>query len=154
MHARQQILHAVRDVLDAAVSPPWRSVYVSAIVPGAASFPCLLVRQEGETAGAVPQQGFMEGTRMWRTLSVAVLYAIKARSNPEDTTAALNEGAAAVEAVLTLDALVAQLAAVKNFTLQSTDIDEEPDASGYVTIATTWQIEYMTADGAPSALVA
>lgn len=154
MHARQQILHALRDVLDAAASPPWRSVYVSAILPGAASFPCLLVRQEGETAGAVPQQGFMDGTRIWRTLSVAVLYAMKARSNPEDTTAALNEGAAAVEAVLTLDALTAQIAAVKNITLQSTDIDEEPDASGYVTIATTWQIEYMTADGAPSALVA
>lgn len=154
MHARQQILHAMRDVLNSAVSPPWRSVYVSAILPGAVSFPCLLVRQEGETAGAVPQQGFMDGTRIWRTLSVAVLYAIKARSNPEDTTAALNEGAAAVEAMLVLDALVAKIAAVKSLSLQSTDIDEEPDASGYVTIATIWQIEYMTADGAPSNIVA
>lgn len=153
MHARQQILAALAGLLDAAVAPPWKGAYVSSVAPGVNSLPCVLVSQVSETAGPVPDSGFLDGSRQWRTLTGSTLYVERARAKPEDTTAALNAAAARIETAVTLAALQAALAAVKSCTLQGTEIDEEPDESGFVGISLSWSIEYMTAEGAPETLV-
>lgn len=154
MHARQQILAAIAGRLDAAVAPPWKGVYVSSVAPGVNSLPCVLVSQVGEQAGPVPDSGFIDGSRQWRTLNVTLLYVERARAKPEDTTAALNAAAAAIETAVTLTALQAVLANIKAGALTGTEIDEEPDESGFVGISISFSIEYMTAEGAPSTLIA
>lgn len=154
MHARQQILEAVRGLLDAAVAPPWKGAYVSSVAPGVNSLPCTLVSQVGEQSGPVPNSGFIDGSRQWRTLSLTVLYVERNRTNPEDTTADLNAAAAAIETAVTLTALQAVLAAVKAGGLTGTEIDEEPDESGFVGISVSYSFEYMTEEGAPETLIA
>lgn len=154
MHARQQILAAVAGLLDAAVAPPWKGVYVSSVAPGVASLPCALVSQVSEPAGPVPDSGFLDGSRQWRTLTLSVLYLERARANAEDTTAALNAAAAAIETAVTLTAMQGALANVKNGALQGTEIDEAPDESGFVGISVSFSFEYMTAEGAPETLIA
>jgi hypothetical protein len=151
MHARQQILNALRDKLDAAVTPPWAGVYVSGIVPGTASLPCVLVRQLEET---VDDLGIIHFRQQLRRVSVSFLVVAKARSNPEDTTAALNDAAVAVEKVITLALVQAALANVKDGYLQTVEINEEPDESGYVSLDLVWWFEYMTSEGSPETLVA
>lgn len=154
MHARQQILNAVAGLLDAAVSPSWKGVYVSSVAPGVNSLPCVLVSQVSEPAGPVPNSGFIDGSRQWRTLTLSVLYVERARAKPEDTTAALNAAAAEIETAVTLTALQGVLANVKSGALQGTEIDEEPDESGFVGISVSFGFEYMTAEGAPETLIA
>lgn len=154
MHARQQILAAVAGLLDAAAAPPWKGVYVSSVAPGVNSLPCVLVSQVSEPAGPVPNAGFIDGSRQWRTLTVSVLYVERSRARPEDTTAALNAAAAKIETVVTLAALQAVLANVKTGAMQGTEIDEEPDESGFVGISISWSFEYITAEGAPETLIA
>lgn len=154
MHARQQILAAVAGLLEAAVLPSWKGVYVSSVAPGINSLPCALVSQVSETVGPVPDSGFLDGSRQWRTLTLSVLYVERARAKPEDTTAALNTAAAEIETAVTLDALQAALAAVKSGGLTGTEIDEEPDESGFVGISVSFSFEYMTVEGAPETLIA
>lgn len=148
MHARQQILNAVAALLDAAASPPWNGVYVSAILPGTASLPAVLVRQQAEQV----EDGTIHSLDLYRTLSMSVLFAARARAKPEDNTTAMNAAASAIESVLTASALIASGVGVKSLALQGSEIDEEPDESGYVVINLEYSIEYVTPTGSPDTL--
>lgn len=146
MHARQQILEALRNVLDAVASPPWRGVYVSGIVPAQAALPCVLVRQLSE---GIERFELIHNRTQARSLTVSFLIVEKALANPEDTTARLNASAVALETALTLNAIKGELATVFDGYAQSAEINEEPDENGFVSLDLTWSLDYMTAEGAP-----
>ncbi len=153
MHARQQILNLVRQLLESAGAQSWRGVYVSAILPGAPALPCVLVRGQGEQVGEVPNAGLLDLPVQWRTLSVSLLWVSKALPNPEDTAAASIAAAVDIERAVTLEAIQAALPQVKLGLLQSVEVNEETDESGYVSLDLVWSITYATREGDPETLL-
>ena len=143
MHARQQLLVDLRTLAEAAATPPWRAAYIGNDLPAQAKLPCVLIRQTGEPA---QDAGLLGVRRQERVLNIAVEYVMKALADPEKTTAALNDAAAALETVITQAAVVH----ADDIGLAGTDIAEQPDESGFVSITLAWWLRYSTREGRPS----
>lgn len=142
MHVRQQILSAIANRLKPG-GPSWRTVYASGVLPGTASLPCVLVRATSEQVDPLDIH-----TGQMRTLTLSTLAVRRADSNPEDATRELNAAAVALESLLTIEAIRNEVDII-SLTLTGTEINEEIDENGFVSIDLQWSLEYATHTGQP-----
>lgn len=145
-HVRQQILTAVKALLDAVVSAPWRSVHVSPFVPPKAAMPCLLLYHVGETSRNAELIGVR---RQERAMTMAVQIFMPAPANPASIPVTLDLAASAIETALPLSALQAY---AEDIAYLGDEPNYEPDDQGYVSDTLSWSISFSTREGRPDTL--
>lgn len=145
-HARQQILDAVKALLDASATTTWRSVHVSPVVPPKAAMPCLLLYHAGETSA---DAGLIGVRRQERAMTMAVKAVMPYPASPADIPVKLDLMASAIETALPLSALQAY---AEDIAYLGDEPEYEPDEQGYVSDTLTWLVNYSTREGRPDTL--
>lgn len=145
-HARQQILGAIKTLLDGVSSPPWRAVHIAPDLPPTSALACVLVYSEG---GAARDAGLNGLRRQERDMTVTVRLVMKALPNPADIPAALDLMASAAETAITQAALAG---VVEDLTYTGDVPEYLPDAAGTVSLTLAWEMKYSTLEGRPDTL--
>lgn len=145
-HARYQLLAAVKALLAAATTPPWRSAHVANDVPPKAALPCAAVYDAAESSGDAGLNGVR---RQDRLTQIDIKLYMAALPNPADNASKLHALASAAETVVTQAALSAYADSVD---LVGTDPEYIPDERGYISITLHYTAQYATREGRPDTL--
>ena len=151
-HGRKQVRDAIKDILSAGTG--WKAVLATRVVPNRQIWDYLLVYCDGEpqTVATVHNPTVYD-----RNLSVIIAAMIKIDVNKEEFEDRIDSVSAEIETLLTNTSLRAELPG-KNLIISLTGssftvvVDDE-DNIDHAEVVMTWNVNYMTSEGAPETLL-
>jgi len=147
-HARDQVIDAMVALLS--VTPAnWDLVKKQRIESTRIIKTYLMVYFESEE---VERLTIHTATLYRRVIGVNVEAPIRI-ADPEDLETTIGAVAAEIEQKLTNAAMLAQLPAMKDFSLVHSTVLLDEDQTSYAKLSITWAVTVMTAEGSPSTLI-